>query len=42
MLRKDKDLLKNPFLSPLKPPVLKKSELKLLALKLMPKYKLVV
>ena len=37
MLWKDKDPLKNPFLSPLKPLVLKKLELKSLVLKLIPK-----
>ena len=42
MLQKDKDLLKNPFLSFLKPLVLKELELKLLVLKLMLKYKLVI
>ena len=42
MLRKDEDPLKNPFLFPLKPLVLKELELKLLVLKLIPKHKPVV
>ena len=42
MLRKDKDPLKNPPLSLLKPLVLKELKLKLLVLKLIPKHKLII